>query len=163
MFCVERTRAYYHDPGTTADTLVVFDPSLGRAAGGGWFYWPGTQDRTTFTYSIGHNGGAAPSGNMLVGRRRGNASELFRLRASALIGLSRGTGGEGDARVAWAAFVGRLSDNREFTVYVEDPDAQGAVDRFWIEVRDRDGKRIEGLSFPDGAQTNAVRIQQVLS
>jgi cysteine-rich repeat protein len=30
--------------GSNEDVLVVFDPSLGFTTGGGWFYWPGTDD-----------------------------------------------------------------------------------------------------------------------
>jgi hypothetical protein len=30
------------------DVLVVYDPSLGFTTGGGWFYWPGTGEKTNF-------------------------------------------------------------------------------------------------------------------
>ena len=34
--------------GESDDVFTVFDPSLGYTTGGGWFYWPDTQDKTNF-------------------------------------------------------------------------------------------------------------------
>jgi predicted extracellular nuclease len=42
------TGGYYTGEGY--DGFTVYDPSLGFATGGGWFYWPGTTDKTTFGF-----------------------------------------------------------------------------------------------------------------
>jgi hypothetical protein len=91
---------------------------------------------------------------------------IYRLKGNSIEGLSLGeTSGFG-----WASFAGKTTylepgwidpvGNYEFVVYVEDHGTPGKdVDRFWIEVRDRDRVVLGGLSFADPATTNAIVIE----
>ena len=42
----------YYVSGIAEDVLLVMDPSLGFTTGGGWFYWPGTDEKTNFGYTM---------------------------------------------------------------------------------------------------------------
>jgi uncharacterized repeat protein (TIGR01451 family) len=155
--------------GTNEDVLIVFDPSLGFTTGGGWFYWPGTDDRTTFGYIMKYNRkGMKVKGNLLVIRHLGDGS-IFRVRSNALFGLSIGEVNNSES-FGWATFSGKATfydslwfepvGNHTFMVYVEDYGEPGAgADRFWIEVGDQDGNVVSDLSMAREATEKAVTIE----
>ena len=161
---VEVSGGYY--AGSGEDALVVYDPSLGFATGGGWFYWPGTArddyagDRTNFAFNLRYNKqGKNVQGNLLMIRHLEDES-IYRVKSNALHGLALGE--DRGVPMGWASFTGKSTyqepgwpepiGNHEFTVYVEDHDEPGrGIDRFWIEVNG-------GLSMPREATVNAVTI-----
>ena len=150
--------------GSSEDSLVVYDPSLGFTTGGGWFYWPGTNDRTTFGYTMKYNKKATNiQGNLILIRHLSDGS-IYRLKSNAVDGLALGE----ESGFGWAAFSGKATyqapswlepeGNYTFTVYVEDHGDPGSSDRMWVEVRDKDGVVVGALSInPDGS-TNAVTL-----
>jgi uncharacterized repeat protein (TIGR01451 family) len=154
----------YYD-GAYEDVLTVYDPSLGFTTGGGWFYWPGTTDKTTFGYTMKYNKkGKNVKGNLLIIRHMDSGS-LYRLKSNALYGLALGDTGE----FTWASFSGKATylepgwpeaiGNHQFVVYAEDNGEPGSgSDRFWIEVQAKDGT-IMGLSIPRQAIDNAIILR----
>ncbi|MEA2001322.1 MAG: hypothetical protein U9N84_05480 [Actinomycetota bacterium] len=159
--------------GSGEDVLVVYDPSLGFTTGGGWFYWPGSDDesidyvgdKTNFGYTMKHNKkGAKVQGSLLLIRHMPDGS-IYRVKSNALHGLALGS----DGAIGWASFAGKATylepgwlepeGNHTFVVYVEDHGAPGSgADRFWIEVRDKAGVTIVDSSMPDDAPTNAATL-----
>ena len=144
---------YYVD--TSEDVLTVYDPSLGFTTGGGWFYWPGSSDKTNFGYTMKYNKKATKvQGSLLLIRHLSDGS-IYRVKSNALYGLALG---EVIAPpYGWASFNGKATylepgwpapeGNHEFVVYVEDRDEHGTgTDRVWIEVVDKDGN-LEPLSM----------------
>ena len=157
--------SYY--TGSAEDVVTVFDPSLGFASGGGWFYWPGTMDKTNygFTMKYGKNGRNV-KGNMLVIRHLADGTN-HRFKSNALGGLAVGEGGS--PSFGWASFTGKGTyrapgwedaiGNHEFTVYVEDHGEPGAdADRIWVEVLDKSDLVVPGLSIAPPATDNAEVI-----
>ena len=153
--------------GGTEDVVTVYDPSLGFATGGGWFYWPDTMDKTTygFTMKYGKNGRNV-KGNLLVIRHMADGS-IYRFKSNALEGLA--VGESTSPAFGWASFSGKGTykeptwddpiGNHTFTAYVEDRSEPGAgADRFWIEVRDKSNLVLPGLSIDPQATDNAVTI-----
>jgi hypothetical protein len=163
--------------GSGEDVLVVFDPSLGFATGGGWFYWPGTQDdgtgypgdKTNFGFTMRYNKkGERVRGSLLLIRHLADGS-IYRVKSNALYGLALGESEDGI--FGWASFSGKATylepgwpepiGNHEFLAYVEDHNEPGTgVDRFWIEVRDKDGIAIESISMdrPGSDPENSAQI-----
>ena len=133
--------------GSDEDVLVVYDPSLGFTAGGGWFSWPGTGERTTFGYTMKYNKkGTNLKGQLLLIRHLPDGT-AYRLKSNALDGLALS---DPSATFGWATFSGKATylapgwpepvGNYHFVVYAEDHATPGAgVDRFWISVTDGDG------------------------
>ncbi len=149
--------------GTGEDVLVIFDPSLGFTTGGGWFFWPGTEDRTNFGYTMKYNKkGQQVKGNLLLIRHLEDGT-IYRVKSNALYGLALGDAGD----FGWASFNGKSTylepgwdepiGNYEFLVYVEDHDSTDS-DRFWIEIHDKDGNLITIMSINREAVDNAVEI-----
>ena len=147
--------------GSGEDVVVVYDESLGFATGGGWFYWPDTDDRTNFGFTMKYNkNGNKVQGSLLVIRHMSDGS-VYRVRSNSLKGLSLGSDGFFD----WASFAGKTTfqepgwtdsvGNHGFIVYVEDHHA--GADRFWIEVTDKDDLPTD-LSFPAPAVDEAVPL-----
>jgi hypothetical protein len=165
--------AYY--TGAGEDVFAVYDPSLGFTTGGGWFYWPGTEDteagypgdRTNFGYTMKYNKKATNvKGSLLVIRHLPDGS-IYRLKSNALNSLSIGDGNGGT--FGWASFTGKATylepgwpepvGNHTFLVYVEDHGQPGAgADKFWIEVQDRSGDPTS-LSMGRQAVENAVLLE----
>ena len=165
--------------GFGEDVVTIFDPSLGFTTGGGWFYWPGTDDpttgypgdRTNIGFNVKYkrrNNGA--QGGLLLVRRLADGS-VYRIKSNAIEGLAVGEDVDvaGD-RFGWASFSGKATyvepgwpepiGNHKFVAYVEDHGTPGGgVDRFWIEVVDRDGIVISVSSMDRDAVPNAVLIQ----
>ena len=152
--------------GHNEDVVVVFDPSLGFTTGGGWLYWPGTTERTNFGYTMKYNKkGERVKGNLLLIRHLADGS-IFRIKSNALYGLALGKGDD----IGWASFSGKTTylepgwvepiGNHEFLVYVEDRDQSGSsLDKFWIEMHDKDGKLIPIISIDRDAIDQAIEIQ----
>jgi hypothetical protein len=156
--------------GTGEDVLVVYDPSLGFTTGGGWFYWPGTDnpatdypgDKTNFGYTMKYNKkGLRVKGSLLLIRHLPDGS-IFRVKSNALDGLALGDTGI----FTWASFSGKATylepgwaepiGNHQFLVYVEDHGEPGSgADRFWIEVQDKD-RNVTVLSIAREAVDYAV-------
>lgn len=150
--------------GFNEDVLVVYDPSLGFTTGGGWFYWPDTDDKTNFGYTMKYNKkGTAVKGSFLLIRHLDDDSK-YRVKSNALYGLALG---EADG-FGWASFSGKATylepgwgepiGNHEFVVYVEDLGQPGDGDRVWLEMHDKKGDVIPALSMPRDAPDNAVPI-----
>jgi hypothetical protein len=157
---------YYTSYGE--DVLVVYDPSLGFTTGGGWFNWPGTTDRTNFGYTMKYNKQATNiQGSLLLVRHVPNSSLIYRVKSNSLFGLSLG---QTSLPMGWASFSGKATyqepgwplpiGNYEFTAYVEDRNEPGSgIDRFWIEVRDKDGRVVTVMSVPRPGSSNGVPLQ----
>jgi hypothetical protein len=154
---------YYE--GLGEDVLTVYDPSLGFATGGGWFYWPGTGEKTNFGFTMKYNKkGGNVKGSLLVIRHVGD-EEIYRVKSNALYGLALGS----EDSFGWATFSGKSTylepdwlepiGNYEFVVYVEDRNEPGiGIDRFWIEVHDKEGLVVPVMSMERDGPTNAVEI-----
>jgi hypothetical protein len=154
--------------GTGEDVLVVYDPDLGFSTGGGRFDWPDTGDRTNFGYTMKYSKrGSNVKGTLLLIRHLPDGSK-YRIKSNALYGLALGRAG-GSEPYGWASFSGKATylapgmieaeGNHEFTAYVEDRGQPGAgADRFWLQVRDKDGNLIAELSLSPDARTNAIPL-----
>jgi hypothetical protein len=166
-----------HYTGAGEDMLTVFDPSLGFVTGGGWFYWPGSDDarsgypghRTNFGMVMTYNKhGAGLRGSFLMVSHLPDGTS-HRVKSNALEGLSIGGQDEVDASFGWASFAGQAtyrapgatstSGGHGFTVYVEERGtAQSGNDRVWVEVEDKDATALPELSMALAAPHNAVEI-----
>jgi hypothetical protein len=154
--------------GYTEEVIVVYDPSLGFTTGGGWFYWPGTDERTNFGFNAKYNKkGKRVQGSLLLIRHLADGS-LYRVKSNAMSGLA--VGESEDPAFGWASFNGKCTyrepgwpepiGNHQFIAYVEDHNEPGAtVDRFWIEVLDQNGDAIGVSSMDRAAEDNAVIIK----
>lgn len=155
--------------GGTEDVLTVHDPSLGFTTGGGTFLWPGTDDKTNFGFTIKYNkkGGNA-KGSLLLVRHLPDGT-IYRVKSNALYGLALGERRADGETCGWASFSGKATylepgwpepvGNHEFVAYVEDCDVPGtSVDRFWIQVKDRNRVLIEAMSMEAGAIDNAEEL-----
>jgi hypothetical protein len=154
--------------GENDDVFTVYDPSLGFTTGGGWFYWPGTNDKTNFGYVMKYNKKHTNlQGSLLLIRHvEGSVTgEKYRVKSNALHGLAIGS----ETDFGWASFDGKATyrapgvdneGNNEFTVYVEDHGEPGkGVDQFWIQTRDKqDDVRID-LSMPEPGVGNTETIE----
>jgi hypothetical protein len=172
-YAVEVTVDGGYYSGSGEDVLVVYDPSLGFTTGGGWFYWPGTDDagagypgdRTNFGYTMKYNKkGQKVKGSLLLIRHLSDGTK-YRVKSNALDGLALGDYGS----FGWATFSGKSTylepgwpepvGNHHFVAYVEDHGEPGAgADRFWLEVADKDGNTVT-LSMDREAVANAVLLE----
>jgi hypothetical protein len=159
--------------GLFEDVVVVYDPSLGFTTGGGWFYWPGTEDpdndyagdKTNFGYTMKYNKkGKNVKGNFLMIRHVPDGT-IYRVKSNALYGLALGSGVD----FGWASFSGKATylepgwiepiGNHEFVVYVEDWGEPGTgADGFWVEIHGKDGEVITVLSLDRDAVDNLVPL-----
>ncbi|NNJ78923.1 MAG: cadherin-like domain-containing protein [Xanthomonadales bacterium] len=145
------TMRYY--AGSDDDVFTVFDPSLGFTTGGGWFYWPGTDDetltacgaegypgdKTNFGFNLKYNKKKRTAkGSVLVIRHTVDENCLdagsFRVKSNAIEGMSLGEGEDADGAYGWAAAAGKSvfrepglegEGNHAFLLYVEDHGQQG--------------------------------------
>jgi hypothetical protein len=150
--------------GNCENVLVVYDPSLGFTTGGGWFYWPGTEDKTNIGYTIKYDKKDANiQGNFLMIRhhQEGETETIYRVKSDSLYGLALGQ--DSTVPMGWASFSGTSTyfspamaqpeDNHAFLVYVEDHDEPGAgSDKFWIQI---DG----GISMNSGSEDNTELLK----
>ncbi len=150
-YTVEVSVAGNYYVGSGEDTLTVYDPTLGFATGGGWFYWPGTDEKTNFGFTMKYGKkGARVKGSFLLIRQLSDGTK-YRVKSNALNGLALGE----DRTIAfgWASFTGKATylepgwtdpiGNHGFTVYVEDHDEPGTgIDRIWMSVDDKDGNPV---------------------
>ncbi len=159
--------------GYSEDVVVVYDPSLGFTTGGGWFYWPGSEDlnsgypgdRTNFGYTMKYNKPLTSiQGNLLLIRHLPDGS-IYRFKSNAIEGLSLGDVGA----FGWASFTGKGTylepgwpdpiGNHQFIFYVEDHDEPGTgIDRVWVETRDKDDLVIPVMSMTRPGSANAIEI-----
>jgi len=133
--------------GGNQDVITIYDASLGHTTGGGYFYWPGTEDtdtgylgdRTNFGFNAKYLPNGSPQGNLLVIRHLEDGSSA-RYKATSIGALSVGDAGAFD----WATFSGTgeftaigatdPAPNHDFLAYVEDHGEPGTSDRFWLRV-----------------------------
>ncbi|HSM44208.1 MAG TPA: putative Ig domain-containing protein, partial [Acidimicrobiia bacterium] len=159
-YSVEASIGHPYD-GRDEGVLVVYDPSLGFTTGGGWFYWPGTEDKASFGYTTKYNKKATNvQGSFLLIRHLDDGTK-YRVKSNALDGLSLGSG-DG---FGWASFTGKATyqepgwtepvGNHLFVVYAED--VLGDDDRFWLQVADKDGEPVV-LSMNSPAVDEAVGL-----
>ena len=111
---------YYE--GSSEDVLTVFDPSLGFTTGGGWFYWPGTSDRTNFGLNAKFLKNKKVQGSLLLIRHLADGT-IYRVKSNALYGLAIGEMEDG----GWASLSGKAT-------YLE-------PGRAWAHVEERPGSR----------------------
>jgi hypothetical protein len=150
--------------GSDEQVLVVCDPSLGFATGGGKFIWPGSGDLTTFgaNFKFLKGKSGAAQGSLVVIRHATNG--LYRLKSNSITGLSIGQGTDGTNTFGWASAAGKATyiepgwadavGNYGFQVYMEDRNEPGTgVDRFWLNVT---GAPALTISAP--ATNNAVAL-----
>ena len=161
--------SYY--AGYGEDVLVIYDPSLGFATGGGEFNWPGTDERTSFGFTMEYNkSGSNVKGSLLLVRHLADGS-IYQVKSNALYGLSLGIEVENEQTFDWTSFSGKATylepgwpeaiGNHEFLVYVEDRYEPGSgADHFWIEVYDKDDNRIAVMSMARPATENAQPLQE---
>ncbi len=150
--------------GGDEDVVNVSDPSLGFTAGGGWFYWPGTTDRTTFAYTMKYTKKLTNvQGNLVMIRHRADGTS-YRVKSNSISGLAIGKG----TGFNWASFTGKNTyreptwpdavGNYTFNAYVEDWGEPGTKDRFWIEVKDKNRQLVTMISIGRTATVGAVTI-----
>jgi hypothetical protein len=97
---------YYE--GYSEDVLVIYDPGLGFTTGGGWFYWPGTDYRTNFGYTMKYNKkGQKVRGNLLLISHLPDGTK-YRVKSNALYGLALGETTRDGETCGWASFSGDL-------------------------------------------------------
>ena len=156
--------------GSNDDVLTVYDPSLGFTTGGGWFYWPGTTEKTNFGYTMKYNKKRTNiKGSLLVIRHIAGAPDdanKWRIKSNAIEGLSLGE--DGVPVFGWAVFSGKATykapgvdneGNHEFTVYVEDHGEPGSSDQFWLQTRDKNDNVIPYLSMPFPGAGNTETLE----
>jgi hypothetical protein len=151
--------------GSAENVFTVYDPGLGFTTGGGWFYWPGTTDRTNFGYVMKYTSKLTSlKGSLLVIRHRPDGS-IYRVKSNALSTLS--VGEDRSIPMGWASFTGKATylepgwldplGNHTFTVYVEDRNEPGTgIDRFWLKVDN--GLTPVTLSMTGRGATDAVTL-----
>jgi probable HAF family extracellular repeat protein len=146
--------------GFDESVLTVYDPSLGFTTGGGWFSWPDSDERTNFGYTMKYNKkGTNVQGSFLLIRHLANGF-IYRVKSNAVDGLALSAPGDD---LAWATFSGKATylapgmdnpeGNNSFVVYVEDD-----PDRFWVQVKDKDGEVIDEISVQAPASETAVGL-----
>jgi len=159
------TTLYYK--GSDEGVLVVNDPSLGFVTGGGWFYWPGSDDndyqgdKTNFGFNMKYNKKQTKIQGSLLLMRHTITGDSYRVKSNSLNGMSLGAGTDDYGAYGWAAFSGKSTyrapgfdteGNHTFVVYIEDHEDQGCnqdpVDEFWIEVKDKDGNVVLEVNGP---------------
>lgn len=152
--------------GSREDVFTVYDPSLGFTSGGGWFNWPGTDDRTNFGFTMKYNKkGTNPQGSILLIRHLPYGS-IYRIKSNALNGLALGE--DASIPMGWATFSGKGTylgsgmtepvGNYLFKVYVEDRNEPGkGIDRFWISVTTSTNQPTD-LLMPGTGSGNALTI-----
>ncbi len=98
---------------------------------------------------------------MVIRRLPDGLTAVHRLKSNALDGLSLGV----ETNFSWASFSGKATyqrpdgeneGNHTFIAYVEDRGQTG--DRFWLQVKDKNGNLIAALSLAEAATANAVTI-----
>jgi hypothetical protein len=170
-YVVEVTVAGDYYTGSGEDVLIVYDPSLGFTTGGGWFYWPDTAhddypgDRTNFGYNMKYNKKATNIQGSLLLIRHLEDGTFHRVKSNALDGLAIGT----QSDFGWASFAGKSTygapgednqGNHRFLVYVEDYGTPGAgSDKFWFQLRDKQGDFVTDLTLDAPAHDNAATIE----
>ena len=167
--------AYYG--GFDEDVVTIYDPSQGYTTGGATFIWPGSEDADSEgdTTSVGftieyNNKGKNVKGQLILIRRLEDGS-IHRIKSSALTGLAVGEKDD----FTWASFSGKatyerpngeIEGNHTFVAYVEDDEksSDGALtaDRFWVELRDKDGLVVLKLSMDKPTLNNAVTIDEAM-
>ncbi len=175
-YVVEVTVNGRYYTGYTEGAVTVYDPSLGFTTGGGWFYWPDSEngtnkgDKTNFGYTMKYNkNGTNVQGSLLLIRHMPDGT-IYRVKSNALGGLALSS--PTNSGFGWASFTGRATyqsptmalpeGNHSFTAYVEDRNEPGTgVDRFWIETRDKESAVIGDLSLgrSPSVSANAVSIR----
>jgi uncharacterized protein len=154
------TGDYY--TGVGYDGFTVYDPSLGFATGGGWYYWPGTTDKTIFGFVMKYNkGGTSPKGSLLVVRHFADGT-IARIKSNSLSGLAIQTINScgiatfsGKATyMAWDVTAGAYvtSGGITFSVYASDCNNPGTgIDSFWVRSTDK-------LTMPGTGSGGAVAL-----
>jgi hypothetical protein len=156
--------------GSSEDVLTVYDPSLGFTTGGGWFYWPGTDHRTNFGYTMKYNKKATKvQGSLLLISHLPDGTK-YRIKSNAIYGLALGETMRDGEMCGWATFNGKSTylepgwpepeGNHEFIIYVEDCDEPGnGNDHFWLTVLDRNGNVVNALSMSSPTADNTEILQ----
>ena len=158
----------YYEADTGEDVVGVYDPSLGFVTGAGDFEWPDTDEPTHFSFTTQYNkSGKNVQGALMLTRVTEEGS--YRLKSNALSSLSIS---KPENSYGWATLAGKATyqepgwpdaiGNYTFIVYVEDNNEPNAgIDRFWVEIKDRDGSVVSVMSMDREAGDNAVEVDQL--
>jgi hypothetical protein len=149
------------DTPTPTDTR---NPIQGFTTGGGWFLWPGSEDKTNFGFTVKYQKKATKvKGSLLLIRHLPDGT-FYRVKSNVLDTLALSD----EDSFVWATFTGVATykepdwpepeGNYHFNVYVEDHQESGRADRFWIEIRDKNGNIIAELSMIAKASENAESV-----
>ncbi len=128
-------------------------------------------DRTNFGFTMKYNSQYNNvQGDLLLISHLPDGT-IYKLKSDDLYALSVGEGYDGNGEpFTWASFSGNATylepgwaepeEDYEFIVYVEDRNEPGqGIDRFWIEVRDRNGNIVSGISMNSPAPDNTQELQ----
>ena len=152
--------------GVGYDVLTIDDPIPGFATGGGWFYWPGTGDKTNFGFTTKYNkSGANLKGSLLVIRHHQDGT-ISRIKSNALEELKlRNVGGCSIATFSgkatyktWDAAARRLRELRRKRVLGLRRGLQQPRQRRRLVLGQR--RRQPGLAYPGAQQQGADRRWQ---
>jgi len=149
--------------GYNESASAVYSTELGFATGGGWFYWPGTTDKTNFGFSVRFDEVSECVRGSLLIIRHSDSGDVYRLRSTGFYGLALGEHGDG---FGWTSFSGEAmysqdpTGSYQFLVYVEDWNEPGSgFDQFWVEVTDGDGNIVDAMSMDRDALDNTETLQ----
>ncbi len=160
--------SYYSGRGE--DALDVYDPSLGFTTGGGWFYWPGTTDRTNFAFNTTYSRNGTNAKGSLLMIRHVKGGGIYRIKSNAMTSLRLGQPTNADGTTwGWVGYDGKATyleptwplalGNYSFTFYAEDRNEPGSgVDKVWIRVVDGSGKTVTAMTMSGSGPTNCVAI-----
>ena len=162
--------------GSAEDVVTISDPSLGFTTGGGWFYWPGTDDpatgylgdRTNFGYTMKYNRRATNVQGSFLMIRHLEDGRTMRIKTNSVEALAIGTGSDAGVEFGWASFTSKATwkdadwldpvGNHQVVVYVEDR-GEPEDDNLWVELRDRDGLLVPDITLSREAYEQAPELQ----
>jgi hypothetical protein len=153
--------------------VTIMDPTLGFTTGGGWFPYGDAKVNFGFNAKILKSGQV--QGSLLTIFKRANGTYIVKSNSMGALAVTKVDGQtyysatlDGKATYAvpstdpfLAPFCPGLSKcgGYTFRVYVEDQKEPGTgYDRYWIEVKDPSGVRVEKVSMTAGAAANAKII-----
>jgi len=158
-----------HYTAFSEGVLTVYDPAKGPGSGGGRFLWA-NNDRGEFGFTLKPTKGGRVQGYLMAIRSLSDGSSC-RMKSNVFDGAV-GKGASGSTPFGWATMAGKATyigsgwgsalGNYTFTAYAEDRSNSGRVasspDRFWIEVKDKDGVVVGLMSMDRNAVANAVAL-----
>jgi hypothetical protein len=156
--------------GDGAGALVVFDPSLGFITGGGWYTTD--QGRVNFGFNAKYLKSGQIQGSLLVILHRPEGNYMLKSNAMGTLTVTKDA-----TNTFWTAVLkgkatyqvppsqpllscgARKCGGYTWTMYVEDRAEPGSGnDKFWLEVLDPAGAKVNTLTLPQLPAVNAKVI-----